>query len=444
MKPTARILNILIRVTGVATAILGMLFWFAHLGALIPVHIVLGTTLTIALLALAFVAARSGVPFPLVAVAIVWAIIMPALGMAQVRLLPGSLHWIIRVLHVAVGFAAIRIGWMLASRIASGAPADEPVAPPSSLMKRLRVFAPLLLLVVGGAFGFRAYASGQHTPALVFSGSIEARDVQVGSLVGGRVTLVQVDEGATVTAGQPLVTLEPDLLDLQIGEQRAQRDQARARLALALAGPRSEAKTRARVDWQYSEDERQRFERLLADHAVAQRDYDNARAAAEMKLAALQELDRGTRPEDIASARAALAEAEAHLAYLERQRQETIVTAPADGVVQSFDLRPGDLVSPNQPVLTMLETGQLWVRVYVPETELGFVHVGQAVSLSVDTFKGRTFHAHVVEIRDHGEYTPRNIETSDQRTDLVFGVKVAIAQTPELKPGMAARVTLEP
>ncbi len=443
MNTTARILNLLIRITGGATALLGLLFWVAHLPAVIPVHIVLGVTLTLALFALAIVAARGGAPVPLVTIAIVWALGVPALGMSQVRLLPGSLHWIIRVVHVLVGFVAIRLGGMLHARMASGTMV-EAAAPPSNLLKRLRIFAPLALLIVVGAFGVHAYTGGRRPVGLILSGSIEARDVQVGSLVGGRVTSVQIDEGATVSAGQPLVTLEPDLLDLQIGQQQGTRDQARARLALAIAGPRAEEKERARVDWQNAEADRRRLEDLLTDHAVARRDYDNAAAAAAMKLAQLQELERGTRPEDLAAARAALAEADARLAYLERQRQETVVTAPADGVVQSLDLRPGDLVAPNQPVLTLLETGQLWVRVYVPEPELGLVHVGQTASLSVDTFKDRSFPAKVVEIREHGEYTPRNIETVDQRSDLVFGVKVAIAPTPELKPGMAARVTLEP
>ncbi|HKE90604.1 MAG TPA: HlyD family efflux transporter periplasmic adaptor subunit [Gemmatimonadales bacterium] len=443
MNTTARILNILIRITGGATALLGLLFWFAHVPAVIPVHMVLGVTLTLALLALAIVAARGGAPLPLVTIAIVWAVGVPALGMTQVRLLPGSLHWIIRVLHLAVGFAAIRLGGMLTSRMASSTPVDT-AGPPSNLLKRLRIFAPLALLIVAGAFGVHAYAGGRRPLGLILSGSIEARDVQVGSLVGGRVTLVQVDEGATVIAGQPLVTLEPDLLDLQIGQQRGTRNQARARLALAIAGPRAEEKERARVDWQNAEADRRRLGDLLADHAVAQRDYDNAAAAAAIKLAQLEELERGTRPEDLASARAAVAEADARLAYLERQRQETVVTAPAAGVVQSLDLRPGDLVAPNQPMLTLLETGQLWVRVYVPEPELGRVHIGQGAALSVDTFKDRSFSGKVVEIRERGEYTPRNIETVDQRSDLVFGVKIAIAPTPELKPGMAARVTLEP
>jgi HlyD family secretion protein len=118
------------------------------------------------------------------------------------------------------------------------------------------------------------------------------------------------------------------------------------------------------------------------------------------------------------------------------------VKAPAAGVVQSLDLRPGDLVPANRPVATLLEPAQLWVRVYVPEPRLGLVRVGQEAAITVDTFPHREFRGRVVEIRDRAEYTPRNIQTMDQRSEQVFGVKVAIDAAPELKPGMAALVRL--
>jgi multidrug resistance efflux pump len=309
---------------------------------------------------------------------------------------------------------------------------------------RAKVLLPIAsVIIVAGAILW-AYPRWVRPSPLILSGTIEARDVQVGSLVGGRIMAVHVDEGASVVAGQRLVTFEPDLLDIQIQEQRAQIDQARARLALQLAGPRAEEKARVRVDWQNAEAERQRLEALLKKGVVAQEEYDRADATARMKVEVLQENEHGNRREDIDAARATLAQQESHLAYLLRQRKETVVTAPADGVIQSFSLRPGDLVAANQAVLNLLETNQLWVRVYVPETQMGLVRVGQDVSLAVDTFPRRGFPGKIVEIREKGEYTPRNIQTLDQRTDLVFGVKVAITPTPELKPGMSALVTLKP
>jgi multidrug resistance efflux pump len=307
--------------------------------------------------------------------------------------------------------------------------------------KPVVVLAVVAALVAVGLWGYPRWTREKDP---ILSGTIESRDVQVGSLVGGRVAVVHVDEGATVHAGDPIVTLEPDLLDLQLREQQTVVDQARARLNLTLAGPRIEARNQARADWENAERERQRLEGLLKHGLIPQEQYDNSATAARIKREVLQEAERGSRKEDIEAARANVAQADARLAYLQRQRQETVVTAPADGVIQAFDLRPGDLVGANQPVATLLERNQLWVRVYVPETRLGLVHKGQAAAIRVDTFPNRTFPGKVVEIRDRGEYTPRNVQTVEQRSDLVFGVKVAIDPTPELKPGMAALVTLQP
>ena len=309
-------------------------------------------------------------------------------------------------------------------------------------MKRKIVVLVALILVA--AAGFWAFKLRKRDEGLVLSGSIEARDVQVGSLVGGRVIAVHVDEGSAVTAGQPIVTLEPDLIDLQIREQESRVAQARARLSLALEGARPEQIARARVDYENAEKERRRLEALMKEGIVSRQTYDDAVTAARTKQEVLRELERGNRPQEVEAARAAVAEAERRLEYLRRQRQETVVNAPAAGVIQSFDLRPGDLVAANAPVATLLEPDQLWVRVFVPETKLGLVRVGQPAALTVDSFPKRTFPGKVVEISPRAQYTPRNVQTLDQRSEQVFGVKVNVEPAPELKPGMAALVRLQP
>ena len=285
-------------------------------------------------------------------------------------------------------------------------------------------------------------ACSRRDKPLVLTGSIEARDVEIGSLMGGRIRRVLVDEGATVRANQPIVEFETDLIDLQIAQQRSKVAQSRAALAKAIRGPRTEEIARARATAQNAERERLRQKSLLDTGIAGRQAYDAAATDAETAAQTLRELEVGTRPEDIDAARAALEADERLLGYLQRQRQETTVVAPADGVIESMDLRPGDLVAANQPVAKMLEPSQLWVRVYVPEPELGRVHLNQAAVLKVDTYPKKDFPGHVVEIRTQAEYTPRNIQTLDERMDQVFGVKVAIDRTPELKPGMAATVRL--
>jgi HlyD family secretion protein len=297
-----------------------------------------------------------------------------------------------------------------------------------------------VLLAAGGAAGW--FLSQRRDKPLVLSGSIEARDVQVGSLLGGRIAKVLVEEGASVSAGQPIVQFETDLPDLQIQQERARVEQARSNLVKALRGPRVEEIASARAQAENAERERLRQKALLEEGIVAKQAYDTAATAARTAREAFLELQRGNRPEDIAVARASLEAEEKQLGYIERQRAESLVKAPAAGVIESIDLRPGDLVAANQPVARILEPSQLWVRVYVPEPQLGRVRVGQRAALTVDTFPKREFPGKVIEIRTQSEYTPRNVQTLDQRMDQVFGVKVAIDPVPELKPGMAAMVRL--
>lgn len=308
-------------------------------------------------------------------------------------------------------------------------------------MKR-RTIVTLGVLAVAAAAAFWILRARTREQPLTFSGSIEARDVEVGSLVGGRVASVLVDEGSSVKAGQPLVTLETDLGALQIREQRAVVEQARANLAKVQAGPRREETARARAQADNAERERRRLEALLRQGLIPRQQYDDAATAAKTATESWRELARGSRVEDVHAAQGALDEADQRLAFLLRQSQEAVVKAPADGVVEALDLRPGDIVAPNQPVARILEPGQLWVRVWVPEPLLGKVHLGQKASTRVDSYPGREFAGKVVDIREQGEYTPRNVQTLKQRMDQVFGVKVAVDPAPELKPGMAAVVRL--
>jgi multidrug resistance efflux pump len=309
-------------------------------------------------------------------------------------------------------------------------------------MKRKRaILLVLAILAAAGALGWWLGARKKEKP-LLLSGAIEARDVEVGSLLGGRVAKILVEEGSRVSAGQPIVQFETDLVDLQIQQEKAKVEQARANLEKALRGPRVEEIASARAQAQNAERERLRQKTLLEKGVTPQQSYDAAATQAKTSLEALKELERGNRPEDIAAARATLEAEERQLGYLERQRAESVVAVPAAGVIESMDLRPGDLVPANQPVAKMLEPSQLWVRVYVPEPQLGRVHVGQRAALTVDTFPKKEFPGKVVEIRTQSEYTPRNVQTLDQRMDQVFGVKVAIEPSPELKPGMAATVRL--
>jgi multidrug resistance efflux pump len=238
------------------------------------------------------------------------------------------------------------------------------------------------------------------------------------------------------------VTLETDTVDRQLAEQQAAIEAAQASLAKAVAGPRQDEIEKSAAIAANDERDRQRMAVLYRDGIVAKQVFDDAATKARASSEDLQILRKGTRQEDITAARAAVEQEQRRLDSLTQQREESVIESTGAGVVQSFVLRPGDIVAPNQGVAEILEADQLWVRVYVPETLLGLVHVDQAVKVRVDTFPDQWFDGKVSTVASEGEYTPRNVQTRAQRVEQVFGVKVLVNADKRLKAGMAAEVDL--
>jgi len=294
------------------------------------------------------------------------------------------------------------------------------------------------------------------SPENQFGGYVEAEKIEVGSRVGGRIEEVFVEEGDVVEAGQTLVRFETVGLRAQLDEARHRVARLQAELEKAEAGPRPqeiaqvrerhEAAT-AKLKNAVSEHKRalergERFttaaelEELETAVQVAQND---ERALAEQ----LSMLVEGTRAEDIIIARRALDEAQAHVVLLEDQLEEGAVIAPVAATVEACDLQPGDLVAGGAPLATLVRNDELWVRCFVPATKITFIEPGQEVEVEVDSRPSERFPGRVLRVNRVAEYTPRNVQTFDQRENQVFGVKVRV-DDPEgaLRPGMAARVVL--
>jgi len=161
-----------------------------------------------------------------------------------------------------------------------------------------------------------------------------------------------------------------------------------------------------------------------------------AAARYEQTQATLQKMERGNRREDVAAAEAALAFDEARF----RERQ---VLAPTRATVEVLDVRPGDLVPPNTPVATLLESDQIYVRIYIPETEISKVKVGEKAQLTVDSATKQIFDGVVEQINQQAEFLPRNVQTREERVHQVIGVKIRITDpSHQVLPGMAADVKL--
>ena len=169
-------------------------------------------------------------------------------------------------------------------------------------------------------------------------------------------------------------------------------------------------------------------DRMLANATASEKSVAAAKARYDLLLA-------GTRPERLAQIRAQLAELDAHLAEMK-------IVAPTNCVLEVLSVKPGDVLSPNQPVATLLLTNHIWVRVFVPEPWLGHIKLGDAVKMRVDAFAEKDFAGVVEQVAREAEFTPRNVQTIGERVKQVFGVKVKLDNSEgQLRAGMAADVS---
>jgi len=321
----------------------------------------------------------------------------------------------------------------------------------------------LFLLLMCAGYG--AYRAQEWKKPYEWSGTVEARQVTLGSRVGGRVKTILVNEGDEVTEGQPLVVLEPGdllatkvvaeadvesneagLLKLESGARSQELQQARARVSTNSSSAASAVALLAREEL-----ELKRSRTLFASNAISKAELEQKEAAARAAAAevgrasastaeasaAFQLVKTGSRSEDIRIAKASLAAARGRLDGIVGQLGELTIRAARPSRVETVAIRPGDILAANAPAVTVLEDGQLFVRIYVPETQIGRVAVGQNVPITVDSFPGRTFRGKVVHINEVGEYTPRNRSTSDDRADEVFGARIGLIDGQrELRAGM--------
>jgi multidrug resistance efflux pump len=172
-------------------------------------------------------------------------------------------------------------------------------------------------------------------------------------------------------------------------------------------------------------------------------DIDEAKADLKRARANALLLQNGSRSEDIAEADADLSEARGKLLEIEAQLREASLLAPEQAVVEVLSVRKGDVVTPNQTIVRVLRADDLWVKVYVPETNLGRVRLGQTVEVRIDGYRDRHFAGTVEQIAAESEFTPRNVQSADERRHQVFGIKVRVANPDGVfKSGMAAEVIM--
>ena len=284
------------------------------------------------------------------------------------------------------------------------------------------------------------------------SGHIEATEVRLAAKVGGRLLEAPLEEGQTITAGVLVAQFETVDAEHQLAQARANAEAADAQLRLLLAGSRAEDLRRAEDQMAQAQAEldaaRRDLDRLsgLADRGSAtEKSRDDAatrKEIAERAVAAaraqLDKLVAGPRRQEIEAARAQRASAEAMVAAVEQQITDATVLAPTDGIVTTRIAEPGEILPPGATIAILTDLSRPWLTVWIDEPSLSRVTLGQAVTVRVDG-SDQGFKGTVSFISPVAEFTPKNVQTPDERAKLVFRVKVRLDNVDGIfKPGMPA------
>jgi HlyD family secretion protein len=328
-------------------------------------------------------------------------------------------------------------------------------------MKPNRRLIPVVGILVIGAIVVITHQvrKGRDGARLLASGTAEATEAQLGFQATGRIAEILVREGDAVQANVPLASLDRSEQQARLDQTQAQLASARALLSEMERGSRSEEIAQARANRdaaaQRLDDAKRDLERatqLRDGGAVSQEAFDKARLArdlAKSQYDAVSEqfalVQAGPRAERIEAQQGQVAQAEGAVRQIEATLANMTIRSTFDGIVTVRHREPGEIVPAGAAVLTVMNPADRWVRIYVPETRIGRMRLGLPAILTCDTFAGKRYTGEISFIASQAEFTPKTVQTAEERVKLVYAVKVRITGDPslDLKPGMPVDVTID-
>ena len=314
-------------------------------------------------------------------------------------------------------------------------------------MKKINLFVfPLLAFML-------VNCNGIGHDRISASGNIEATNIVVSSQVAGKVVQILKDEGNRVNYGDTVIVIDPETYNLKLDEALAAKEYAQAQFKLLKAGARSEDIKQAednlkqtQVSFNLAEKDKQRMDNLYVSQSITKKQHDDAVANYEITLARLnsarenlEKVKNLARPEELKQAEANLNRAIANVKLLQKNLNDCYVTSPSFGFITKKFVENGETAGIMSSLYQVADLSTVELVIYIPETELGLVKLGQEAEIRVDTFPDKTFDGKVIYISPQAEFTPKNIQTQEERTKLVFAVKIKIDNPDfELKDGMPA------
>lgn len=323
---------------------------------------------------------------------------------------------------------------------------------------RIIILVVLVSAVILGVRWFLQAEGNQSASELRIYGNIDIRNADLAFNEQERIAQVLVEEGDRVTAGQVLARLQTNRLEAQIKEAEAQIAAQQEVVKRFEAGTRPQEIEQAHAEvaaaWARVKNAMKNYERIRETSgagATSQQALDNIRAQLDVDQAQLTVKEKalnlaleGPRKEDIAAAKNNLETLKASLSLLKIRLADMTLTSPSAGVIQNRILEPGEMASPNRPVVTLALTDPKWVRAYVPEPDLGRINLGMKAKVLSDSFPDQKFEGWIGFISPVAEFTPKTVETEDLRTKLVYEVRVFVHDTKDLlRLGMPTTVIVD-
>ncbi|MFZ5648946.1 MAG: HlyD family secretion protein [Bacillota bacterium] len=320
-----------------------------------------------------------------------------------------------------------------------------------------RIAGIVILLVVASAsyWGYTRHST-EKTVGIQASGTIEATEVNLSARTPGTLEFVSVKQGEAVKKGQLVARVIRNELAAQKERDSLAVQKAEAQLSDIASGAREQeinearaAVSTAQANYDKANSDYSRAQALHQGGAISEADLEKAETSLKVAKNQLDSarsrlslLESGSRPDQIKAAMVELERNRAVLKATEALLEDTNVTSPIDGTVVTRNYEPGEFVPAGAPVVTVADLSDLWIRIYVSTDDLPAVRLGQEVSFTVSGTP-EVFRGTVIEIASKGEFTPKTIQTKQERTNIVYAVKVKIENKSGIfKPGMPADVAI--
>lgn len=318
-------------------------------------------------------------------------------------------------------------------------------------MKKIVISFLLFSLIIAGC------GEKKDPNKLTASGTIESTNVTISTIVGGQVIEILVKEGDKVNKGDLLAEIDPYLLNIQLRQAEANVESANAQLKLLLSGARKEdirasenQLSQAKTNLDQAKTDRDRMQALFESNTITKKQYDDAVSRYDITVAQynsskenLQKLRNMSRPEEIENARANLKRNIASADLLRQNIEDCKIYAPSSGIISKKYIEVGEIVTPTSSILKLSHLETVNLVIYINEVDLSRVKLGQKTDIRTDASKDKIYTGNIIFISPEAEFTPKNIQTQDERTKLVFAVKIEIPNDQlELKPGMPADATI--